>query len=416
MDGGPAPTPDGDVFMDLALASRGLPPDGLATAVRQVATRLGGWDAEVWLVDLAQRRLNLLSPAGARAVPPRPVDGTAPGSAYRSVQPIEVPADGHGRRLWVPILDAAERLGVLGVTVQGPVLDADQPGTLRRWTALAAMVGELVVSKSGYGDVIALARRTDGVSLAAEMRWTMLPPLTFSSHDVTVSGILEPAYDIAGDCFDYAVNRDVLHVALLDAIGHGLEASHMANLAIAGYRNLRRGGVGLGETVMALDRVVAQQFGEQRFITGQIATLDHSSGVLRIVNAGHPRPLLLRQGRDVGDVPCEPCRPVGLGAVPTTTTEVALEPGDAVLFHTDGVTESRSADGTFFGRDRLADLVVRRMAGGDNPAEVLRAVVHAVLEHEDQRLSDDATLVMLEWRGGPDDRLGELRGGRSRGS
>ncbi|HEX6235590.1 MAG TPA: PP2C family protein-serine/threonine phosphatase [Acidimicrobiales bacterium] len=417
MDDTPTTTPDGDVFMDLALASSGLPPDGLVPVVSNAAARLGGRDAEVWLVDLSQRRLNHLSPSGERALPPRPVDGTAPGSAYRSVQPLEVPAGGRGRRLWIPILDAAERLGVLGVTVDGPVLDADQPGTLRRWTALASRVGELVVSKSGYGDVIALARRTDGVSLAAEMRWTMLPPLTFASPGVTVSGILEPAYDIAGDCFDYAVNRDVVHVALLDAIGHGLEASHMANLAIAGYRNLRRAGVGLGETVMSLDRLIAQQFGEQRFITGQIATLDHSSGVLRMVNAGHPRPLLVRRGRDLGDVPCEPCRPVGLGAVPTTTTDVALEPGDAVLFHTDGVTESRSADGTFFGRDRLADLVVRRMAGGDTPAEVLRQVVHAVLEHEDQRLRDDATLVMLEWQGArSNDRLADLRGGRSHGS
>lgn len=399
--------------MELALASHGLPPDDLASAVATAAAGLGGRHVEVWLVDLAQRQLNHLSPPGARTLAPQSVDGTAAGSAYRSVQTVDVPADDGGRRLWVPILDSAERLGVLAVTVDGPALDGDPSGAMRRWTALASLLGELAVTKSAYGDAIALARRTEGVSLAAEMRWTMLPPLTFSSPDVTVSGILEPAYDIAGDCFDYAVNGEIVHVALLDAIGHGLEASLMANTAVAGYRSLRRAAAGLAETIMSLDRLIAQQYGEQRFITGQIATLDTGSGVLRMVNAGHPRPILFRGGSDIGDLPCEPCRPVGLGAVPTTETEIALEPGDSVLFHTDGVTDARSAQGAFFGRDQLADLVVRRMAGGDKPSEVLRRVVHTVLEYEDRRLSDDATLVALEWRGGgEDDRLGDRRGGR----
>jgi hypothetical protein len=404
--------PGQDVFIELALASHGLPPDQLVQLAMAAATRLGGRDAELWLVDLAQRQLNHLSPPGRRTLAPRPVDGTTPGSAYRSVQTVDVPADGGGRRLWVPILDSAERLGVLGVTVDGSLLDADPAGALRRWTALASLLGELIVTKAAYGDAIAVARRTEGVTLAAEMRWAMLPPLTFSSPSVTVSGILEPAYDIAGDCFDYAVNGDIVHIALLDAIGHGLEASRMANVAVAGYRNLRRSGAGIRETIMSLDRLISQQYGKQRFITGQVATLDVAGGVLRLVNAGHPRPILFRDGRDVGDLPCDPCRPVGLGAVPTTETDVALEPGDLVLFHTDGVTEARSTEGTFFGRDRLADLVVRRTAGGDTPAEVLRQVVHAVLGYEDDRLRDDATLLVLEWRGGRrDDRLGDRRGG-----
>ena len=103
---------------------------------------------------------------------------------------------------------------------------------------LAAAAAGLVVSKRAYTDGFEIARRLEAMDLAAEFRWSLLPPLTMSTPRVRIAGMLEPAYEIAGDAFDYAVNGDVAHVAMFDAVGHGLRACQLANLAGRGVSQL----------------------------------------------------------------------------------------------------------------------------------------------------------------------------------
>jgi serine phosphatase RsbU (regulator of sigma subunit) len=77
-----------------------------------------------------------------------------------------------------------------------------------------------------------------------------------------------------------------------------------------------------------------------------------------------------------------------------------LEPDDAVLLYTDGVTEAHSPGGEPFGLSRLADLLERESAGSHQPEELLRRLVRAVLDHQGGQLRDDATMLLLRW-GGP---------------
>ena len=366
-----------------------LAPDDVAPTVAEHLAFLGMRDAALYLVDLAQRLLLPLGPGE-----PLDIDASVPGTAFREEQVRQEPSPGAGIRLWLPMMDGADRVGVLGLTVA----EADEV-TVERAHHLASLAAGLVVSKSVFGDHLVLARRLRDTDLAAEMRWSMLPPLTFTNDRVAVAGMLEPAYEIAGDAFDYAVNGDVTHVAIVDAMGHGLEASRMANLAVGSYRHSRRHGLDLVETFTAMDAVVADQFGLERFVTGQLARLDLGTGHLRWVNAGHPRPLLLRGGRPIEDLHCETSLPLGLGSVPAEVAEVALEPGDSVLFLTDGVIEARSPDGDLFGRSRLSRLWAEVSASGDVPAEIMRRLCHAVLDHQKGRLQDDATLLLLVWSG-----------------
>ena len=158
-------------------------------------------------------------------------------------------------------------------------------------------------------------------------------------------------------------------------------------------------GRGLEDTFAAIDKVVAEQFGQERFVTGQLVHLDLASGQLTWVNAGHPRPLLWRQGRPADDLHCETSLPLGMGYVPAEVAQVSLEPGDAVLFLTDGVIEARSPQGEFFGRERLAEMWLEAGAGGKLPAEIVRRLCHALLDHQQGRLQDDATLLMVIWSG-----------------
>jgi serine phosphatase RsbU (regulator of sigma subunit) len=81
---------------------------------------------------------------------------------------------------------------------------------------------------------------------------------------------------------------------------------------------------------------------------------------------------------------------------PVTGSE-QLEPGDSVLLYTDGVTEARSPAGDFFGERRLVDLIVRNLAAGLPAPETMRRVVHALLEHQQGRLDDDASLLLVQW-------------------
>jgi hypothetical protein len=387
------PASDGEVVLGSLLeAAHRLAPDDVVPTVAQHLGALGFADVTVYLVDLDQR---LLVPVGTAPADPVDIDSTVPGQVFRTQQVVVEPApNGRGSCLWVPLIDGSDRVGVLRVTV--PVAD---DVTLQRVKHVASLTAGLVVSKSVYGDNLVLARRLRDMDLAAEMRWSMLPPLTFTNDRVAIAGMLEPAYEIAGDAFDYAVNGDTAHVAIVDAMGHGLEASRMANLAVGSYRHSRRRGLDLVATFSAMDQVVGEQFGAEKFVTGQLVRLDLASGELNWVNAGHPRPLLWRDGKPVDDLHCETSLPLGLGYVPAEVAQVTLQPGDSVLFLTDGVVEARSPDGTFFGRSRLARLWGEAAAGGEIPAEILRRLCHSVLDHQEGRLQDDATLLLVVWTG-----------------
>jgi serine phosphatase RsbU (regulator of sigma subunit) len=242
------------------------------------------------------------------------------------------------------------------------------------------------------------------MALPAEMQHRLLPPLTFGTDRVVLSGLLAPAYEVGGDAYDYALNGNIAHLALFDAVGHGLQASLLANLAVAGYRNARRAGLDLAHTAVVLDQVLAEMFGGERFVTAILAQLDVHTGALRLVNAGHPEPLLLRGAQVVKELSCEPAAPLGLNGLleavspdsfPVLTEQ--LQPGDRMLLATDGVDEARNADGEFFGRERLAQFAAKEAASGVPTPEMMRRLQQAVLRHQVGHLQDDATMLFVEW-------------------
>ncbi|MEX2658570.1 MAG: SpoIIE family protein phosphatase [Acidimicrobiales bacterium] len=371
-----------------------LGPDQIASTVRRLCRAISIEEATAYLVDHSQRTLFTLPGTEGEATE-LDVDGTIAGRAFQTEAPA-FGVQGEGSvAVWVPIKDGSERLGVLWA-----VAPDDDPITLRRLQAVATLIAAMVVSRAQYGDALLLARRRKLMSLAAEMRWSMLPPLTYVGPGITIAGALEPAYEIAGDTFDYGINGALSHVAILDAMGHGLEASLMASLAVSSYRHSRRAGLPLDDTIRAMDAAVSSQFPSDRFVTAQLATLDVASGELRYVSAGHPAPMLVRNGRVIGDLRTAPAPPAGLGLQAPEIMTTGLEPGDRLLLLSDGAIEARSADGALFGRDRLGDLLERAVASGLPASEVMRRLMHALLDHQQDVLQDDATLLLVEWPNG----------------
>jgi serine/threonine protein phosphatase PrpC len=393
----------------------------LPALAQRHATVLGGHDAVIYLADLQQNVLVPFVPAAGVGhddrVMPLGVDSTVAGRAFQHLQVLtQDVADPHApetqRRVWLPLLNGTERLGVLAVTVDDAerLGEADDvlAGRLRRF---ASVLAELVMTKTLYADTIVRLRRTARMGLAAEIQWSLLPPLTFASESVTVAAGLEPAYEVAGDSVDYAVDADVARFAVFDGMGHGLASAQLVSLAVAAYRNARRGGQSLTETAHHIESAITEIFEGAAFATGLLGELDTSTGLFSWMSAGHLEPLLLRSGRLVRALHAEPSLPFGLGhglvgaAEEVRVGSEQLQPGDILLLYTDGVTEARAPDGDFFGVDRLIDLVVRGLADGMPPPETMRRVTRALLEHQSGDLTDDATFLMVEWRGGWDAQL-----------
>lgn len=380
----------------LLRASHLAGPDDLPDLVTGAAHELGATRAVAYVADYDQVLLVPLVPPGGPGGEALAIEGTLAGRAFSDVVQHTSQA-GKGPVLWAPLVDGTDRVGVLQLELpHGREVDEELRADC---DDVAALVADLITTRSAYGDAVEAARRRVALTVPAELQWRLLPPLTFVAPRVAVAGVLAPSSEVAGDSFDYALVGGTLHVAVLDAMGHGLEAALLASVAVATLRNARRSGQDLAETVRSIDRELAEQFGGDRFVTGIVGQLDVRTGLWRWVAAGHPPALLLRGGRVVKSLEAVVGPPLGLALLDDDVElgSERLEPGDRLLLHTDGVVEARDADGEFFGTQRLVDLVGREAAGERPVAETLRRLNLAILEHQEGSLQDDATTVIVEW-------------------
>ena len=376
-----------------------MPPQMIAPLVAQEIGMIGGRDVTVLLKDYDQMTLVPLPGEGLLVGEPQPIVDSLAGEAFQADEMVERPDD-DVVRLFVPLLDGTDRVGVLVFTLD--TLDDHDRRLARR---LAGLVADILVTKSMYTDRFFQARRQRPMSLSAEMQWQLLPPLMMTTPQVAVAGALEPAYEVAGDSFDYALNDDILHVAMIDAMGHGLDAAVMSTLAIGAYRHARRSDVELDDLYTAMDAAIAGQFGPDRFATAQMARLDARSGLLQWVNAGHPAPLLLRGGLIVDQLDSPTTLPVGFGGATPIVTERTLRRGDRVLLFTDGLIEEHRDGGAQFGESRLRGLIEEADQVGGPVQETVRRLSRTLMRERGGATTDDATLLLLEWTGGTADHL-----------
>ncbi|GIH72550.1 PP2C family protein-serine/threonine phosphatase [Sphaerimonospora thailandensis] len=386
--------------------------EDLPRLLAEHAAIVGFSETMVYVPDLQQQFLVPLPgqrDARGMALDPIRIDTTMAGRAFRDLEIVSVrqvpdplggePAEAfpspEQRRLWVPMLDGAERIGVLGVTV--PV-----DNETSRWRAqrLGTVMALLIMSKRDRSDDYACLVRAHQMTLSAEVLWNLMPASTFANDRVVISAALEPAYDVGGDVFDYGLRGDMMHLSIFDAMGHDTAAGLTASIAVGAYRNSRRGDSGLFEATEAIDKAIDDQFGGGRFATGILATLDTRSGWLTWINRGHPPPLVLRHGRQVATLDeATPAPPMGLRlGLPGELARYHLEPGDRLLFYTDGIVEARNPEGEPFGIERFTSFVIRREADGVSAPETVRRLIHSVLDHQHGVLQDDATMLLVEWR------------------
>jgi hypothetical protein len=229
----------------------------------------------------------------------------------------------------------------------------------------------MVTLMSQYGDAFDRIRLRTPRTVSGELIWSLLPPLTGGVDSFVVTGVVEPRHD--------------------------LRSGMITATALAAYRSARHAGRGLFEQARTMDENISDQFGSTMFATAILTELDLRSGRLRYINAGHPDPLLMREGKVVKPLHAGHCRPLGLGLGELRVGEEVLQPADWLVLYTDGITEARDHTGEFFGEARLFDFLRREAAAGYPSPETARRLIKAVLSHQNGELQDDATVLLARW-------------------
>ncbi len=202
------------------------------------------------------------------------------------------------------------------------------------------------------------------------------------------------AEEIGGDFCDFLpVSGEVVGLAVGDASGHGLPAALLVRDVVTALRMGIERQLRIEHVFGKLNRVIHRSNLSSRYVCVFYAELE-SNGNLSYVNAGHQPPLLFH-GQQVTEL-----RMGGTVIGPFPDAEfrrgfVRVEPGDALVLFTDGITERRRADGEFFGDERLRRVVQAHLS--DSAAVILQHVLEASQTFGDGRpWDDDVTLMVVK--------------------
>lgn len=331
-----------------------------------------------------------------------PFDGGPQEQALRTQQVLVEQVDDRFA-VRAPVTQRGEAIGLLELALPA----APDETVVQRISHAAHTLAFVVIANRRHTDLFEWGRRTTPFTLAAEIQRRLLPEaFTCEADSFSLSAWLEPAASIGGDTFDYSLARDELHLSITDAVGHGVDSALTATLCVGGLRNARRRGATLLEQAQAANQaVIANRPAGSLFATGLLGRLNLATGMLNVVNAGHPAPFLARGGA-VRPVALAVNRPFGvLAQKPYRADQLQLVPGDRLVLLTDGMLERGAAALDL--RSRLPDLT--RL----HPREVVRVLGDGVLEVAGPTLPDDACLLVLDWYGGHGDKRSATAGADS---
>ncbi|MET8360608.1 PP2C family protein-serine/threonine phosphatase [Micromonospora sp. NPDC005171] len=292
---------------------------------------------------------------------------------------------------WFPVTMRGERRGVLRLS---PVPDDRE--VVAALAEIATALAHEVAAVSAGTDVYRAARRTQRLTLAAEMQWDLLPGRSRIRPSFSLAGQLEPAYAVRGDSFDWSDDGERLWLSTINGTGEGVAASLLTSLATHALRNARRAGLSLADQAALADQAIYDLYRGEQHLSALLMELDLHSGVMTVVDAGSPRLVLLRGG-EVTEQPLEAQFPLGMfEATDYHEQKFPLERGDRVFVVSDGVVEA-TGQHMPYGETAL-DRFLRR-TGPMAPLDAVRSLIGDLRAFVAGDLVDDAVVVCLDWTG-----------------
>jgi serine phosphatase RsbU (regulator of sigma subunit) len=383
----------------LERAEAAAPVDVVEAVADALVEMLGAREVSFLIVDfsgLSLRRLgHTVTQAsrggrGAETSERVPLPGTPYGEALTSQQAVLLREQDGDVRVLVPVTSRGEAVGLLELVL--PFEPA--PLTLEDIELAAHQLAYVVIANRRYTDLYEWGQRTVPLSLAAEIQRRLLPAsFTCEAGQFTLAGWLEPAAEVSGDTFDFSLDRDTLHVSMTDAMGHSVASALLATVLVGSLRNTRRRGASLAEQAEGAHAALEAHASDSGFVTGQLLRIDLLRRTAQIVNAGHPPPFRVRDGR-VERIELLADPPFGTLSVDGwRVQELPLQVGDRLVFVTDGMLERNARD---------LDIPGMLEASHDqHPRDAIQHLIHAVLEATDGQLQDDAAALCIDWIGGP---------------
>lgn len=378
----------------MARAEDAAPVRTVEAIAEGLLSMLGAFEVSFLIADfsgLTLSRLGRAAVAGSNDVETKQrieLRGTPHGEALARQHAVLV-LEGSSTRVLAPVTTRGEAVGVLELVLPFHP-DATTVGDLE---LAAHQLAYMVIANRRYTDLYEWGQRTVPLSLAAEIQRRLLPAAyTCEAAQFTLAAWLEPAGQVGGDTFDFSLDRDTLHLSITDAMGHSVASALLATVLVGSLRNTRRVNATLVEQAQRAHEALLSNAGAGQYVTGQVIRVDLADQTAKVINAGHPLPYRLRDGR-ASEVPLSPELP--FGAVESGSWSVQhleLRPGDRLVFVSDGMLERRPAQ---------LDFPALLEASVDlHPREAIQYLMHQVVEAAGGELEDDAAALCLDWYGG----------------
>jgi len=298
--------------------------------------------------------------------------------------------------LAIPMLHKGKIIGVLDL--ESPQINAFREDHLQTLSILAANLAVSLENARLYEQVARdEARLERDLQDAKRLQGALIRRIPAEDFDLDMAARYISAREVCGDLYEFLrYGPQQLGVALADVSGKGTAAALYGAVAIGIMRSLAPQKLQPAEMLRQMNQLVGERRIEGRFMTACFATWQKGRRKFRIANAGQSQPLLYKDGR------CGKIELTGfpLGIFEETSYDewsVTLQPGDIVVFHSDGIAETMNSEGQFFGTERLRKLIEthRELSATELSDTILREVDWFA---QSAPLSDDRTLVVLKAR------------------
>jgi sigma-B regulation protein RsbU (phosphoserine phosphatase) len=298
--------------------------------------------------------------------------------------------------LAIPMIHKGQVIGVLDL--ESPQLNYFTEDHVQTLSILAANLAVSLENARLYEKLARdEARLERDLQAAKRIQGALLQPVPSEDYGLDMAARYLSAREVCGDLYEFLrYGPQQLGIALGDVSGKGTAAALYGAVAIGIMRSLAPQKLQPADILRQMNQIVGERRIEGRFMTACFATWQKGKRKLRVANAGQSQPLLYKDGH------CEKIELTGfpLGIFEEVTYDEwngVLEPGNILVFHSDGIAETANAEGQFFGTEKLRKLIEthHELQAAELADLILKEVDWFT---QNAPLSDDRTLVIAKVR------------------